>query len=135
MTEPAEPTTPATTDALAAVRQAQEIMRAMRDEPLRDLWAVRRLKRWLDDEEGERVAEARKAGHTWDAIGQALGITRQAAQARFEPKGSTVRREVRRQCPNCGRETLESFFSPGGVCLECEQARSGNPPSRWTTSG
>jgi hypothetical protein len=135
MKKPTEPSTPALPDALTAVRQAQEVMRAMHDDPLRDLWAVRRLKRWLDEEEAERVALAREAGHTWDAIGQALGITRQAAQARFEPKGATVRKELRRQCPNCGRASLESFFSANGICLECEQVRSGNPPSRWTTSG
>jgi hypothetical protein len=31
----------------------------------------------------EIVAEARKADHTWAQIAEALGITRQAAQARF----------------------------------------------------
>ena len=29
------------------------------------------------------VAEARKANHTWAQIAEALGVTRQAAQARF----------------------------------------------------
>ena len=31
----------------------------------------------------EMVAEARKAGHTWAQVAEAVGITRQAAQARF----------------------------------------------------
>jgi hypothetical protein len=31
----------------------------------------------------EMVAEARKADHTWAQIAEALGVTRQAAQARF----------------------------------------------------
>lgn len=31
----------------------------------------------------EMVVEARKAGHTWAQIAEAVGITRQAAQARF----------------------------------------------------
>ena len=31
----------------------------------------------------EMVAEARKNNHTWPQIAEALGVTRQAAQARF----------------------------------------------------
>jgi predicted transcriptional regulator len=31
----------------------------------------------------EMVAEARKADHTWAQIAEAVGVTRQAAQARF----------------------------------------------------
>ena len=31
----------------------------------------------------EMVAEAREANHTWAQIAEALGVTRQAAQARF----------------------------------------------------
>jgi hypothetical protein len=31
----------------------------------------------------EMVKEARKADHTWAEIAEALGVTRQAAQARF----------------------------------------------------
>jgi hypothetical protein len=32
---------------------------------------------------GEMVGEARKANHTWAEIAEALGVSRQAAQARF----------------------------------------------------
>ena len=32
---------------------------------------------------GEMVEEARRADHTWAQIAEALGVTRQAAQARF----------------------------------------------------
>jgi len=43
----------------------------------------------------EMVEEARKAGHTWVEIGEALGVTRQAAQARYggsEPAARRARR-------------------------------------------
>jgi len=35
----------------------------------------------------ESVANARGAGHSWDAIGRLLGVSRQAAQQRFGPAG------------------------------------------------
>ena len=31
----------------------------------------------------EAVANARRAGHSWDAVGRVLGVSRQAAQQRF----------------------------------------------------
>jgi hypothetical protein len=48
------------------------------------------------DELRAAVAEARAAGDTWDAIGAALGTTRQAAFQRFgnTPKGEFGRRGV-----------------------------------------
>ncbi|MGK5544437.1 hypothetical protein ACSNOH_06875 [Streptomyces sp. URMC 127] len=38
----------------------------------------------------EAVQGARAAGHSWDVIGRLLGVSRQAAQQRFAPKGTTV---------------------------------------------
>lgn len=35
----------------------------------------------------EAVANARGAGHSWDAIGRLIGVSRQAAQQRFAPVG------------------------------------------------
>ncbi|WP_380167164.1 hypothetical protein [Jannaschia sp. R86511] len=35
----------------------------------------------------EAVANARAAGHSWDAIGRLIGVSRQAAQQRFGPAG------------------------------------------------
>jgi hypothetical protein len=35
------------------------------------------------------VARARKLGHSWDEIGQALGMSRQAAHKRFSRHGAT----------------------------------------------
>lgn len=46
------------------------------------------MKRWVDDVLAEYVADARRAGHGWDAIATSLGVTRQAAWQRFHT-GST----------------------------------------------
>jgi hypothetical protein len=48
--------------------------------------AVGRL-RAAEEELADSVAAARHLGHSWGALGAALGVTRQAAQQRF---GSTV---------------------------------------------
>ena len=48
----------------------------------------------------EMVAEARKAGHTWAQVAEAVGITRQAAQARFgDGDGDDPSRISRRSAP------------------------------------
>ncbi|RPJ82210.1 MAG: hypothetical protein EHM13_09285 [Acidobacteria bacterium] len=48
----------------------------------------------------EMVVEARKAGHTWAQIAEAVGITRQAAQARFGESTSTdTTRAPKRSAP------------------------------------
>ena len=48
----------------------------------------------------EMVEEARKANHTWAQIAEALGVTRQAAQARFggsvDAAGAAKRSKPRR---------------------------------------
>ena len=45
----------------------------------------------------EMVEEARKANHTWAQIAEALGVTRQAAQARFGGDGGGTARAPRRK--------------------------------------
>ena len=48
----------------------------------------------------EMVEEARKANHTWAQIAEALGISRQAAQARFGGgSGNDAGRAARRSRP------------------------------------
>jgi hypothetical protein len=58
-------------------------------DPLTALGAARMLRtHYLRELETQLVIEARQAGHTWDWIGQALGITRQAAEKAY---GAAVR--------------------------------------------
>ena len=45
----------------------------------------------------DMVEEARKADHTWVQIAEALGVTRQAAQARFGGDGGGTARAPRRK--------------------------------------
>ena len=45
----------------------------------------------------EMVEEARKSNHTWAQIAEALGVTRQAAQARFGGDGGGTARAPRRK--------------------------------------
>ena len=50
-----------------------------------------------EDRLHSEVAAARDAGDTWDVIGIALGVTRQAAFQRFGQKESGVRKRPRRK--------------------------------------
>jgi len=56
------------------------------EDVLRRLWLLReaegRVEGWL----GEAIIDAREAGRTWDEIGQALGVTRQAAWQRYRDR-------------------------------------------------
>lgn len=47
------------------------------------LTSVARLADDMDDAVTRLVAQARRDGRSWEAIGQALGITRQGAYARY----------------------------------------------------
>ena len=55
-------------------------------DPLARLDAVRRAREALERLELETVAESRRAGVTWSAIGALYGLTKQGAQQRFQPK-------------------------------------------------
>ena len=48
-------------------------------DPATGLRAVLALRRLIDDLERRQVAQARRAGWSWQQIGDALGISRQAA--------------------------------------------------------
>jgi len=55
-------------------------------DPLARLDAVRRAREALERLELETVAESRRAGVTWSAIGVLYGLTKQGAQQRFQSK-------------------------------------------------
>lgn len=54
-------------------------------DPLGALQAARQLRTNLAAEEATAVQIARQAGHSWAKVGDALGISRQAAHERFSP--------------------------------------------------
>src|SRR5215475_2350522 len=55
-------------------------------DPLTALAAARELKDHLSVWEAQLAREALAAGETWDTIGRALGISRQAAWERLRPR-------------------------------------------------
>jgi hypothetical protein len=65
--------------------QVQALARRVRDvrDPLDALEAVRELRRELDGLEEEYVRAALVGGASWDTIGSALGVSRQAAHRRL----------------------------------------------------
>jgi hypothetical protein len=56
-------------------------------EPLEGLRETCRLATAIDKLTRESVKRARDAGHSWTQIGEALGITKQAAWERFSAEG------------------------------------------------
>lgn len=52
-------------------------------DPARGLRAVGALHRLAERVEALHVAEARKAGWSWEQIGDALGVTRQSVHAKY----------------------------------------------------
>ena len=52
-------------------------------DPINALGATLGLARGVDQLQGALVAEAIRAGSTWEQVGETLGISRQAAWARF----------------------------------------------------
>lgn len=70
--------------------------------PLERLTLLRRLRTLLDTAEGDAMQHARRHGYVWAAIGDALGVSGQAAGQRFrrhhqrtDPRSSTGRRRLR----------------------------------------
>ena len=84
------PNAPSLDDLIAAVR-AQ-----VPDDPVDQLRAAATMKSDLDDLTdallGHFVDQARRSGATWTQIGDALGVTKQAAQQRHTSTDSTARR-------------------------------------------
>ena len=54
-------------------------------DPLRVVAGIREGKASLDDWQRKAVETARAQGRTWDEIGKACGVSRQAAWERFAP--------------------------------------------------
>lgn len=63
-----------------------------------------------EDELHSAVAAARDAGDTWDMIGVALGVTRQAAFQRFGQKQPSVRKRPSRKVP--ARKVVRKSIRP-----------------------
>jgi hypothetical protein len=70
---------------MSDVRRALVAMvdRALGDDPVAALRAVRQLDAEVDWLKKKAVAQARRAGFDWGRIGRLLGVTRQAARERF----------------------------------------------------
>lgn len=66
-------------------------------DPLVALGAVRALAPLLSSWEGQLAREAQAGGATWETIGETIGVTRQAAWARFRSDMDDYRREVERE--------------------------------------
>lgn len=57
--------------------------RLQKTDPARGLRAVGALHRLAERVEALHVIEARKAGWSWEQIGDALGVTRQSVHAKY----------------------------------------------------
>lgn len=80
-------------DTLVTAARYVEGVKDYRDQ----LGAIRFVELAADQARRAIVAEARTAGTTWQEIGDALGVTRQAAEARFgdrsKPRATQFRHE------------------------------------------
>ncbi len=71
--------------------------------PAKPIEALRELVRAIDecdDLKRETVAAARQAGATWEAIGTALGITRQSAWALYSADAAAVSADLAASAAN-----------------------------------
>ncbi|RZU64445.1 hypothetical protein EV379_0740 [Microterricola gilva] len=59
-------------------------------DPVTGLRAVTALHRLAERVEATHVAEARRAGWSWEQIGDALGVTRQSVHAKHGKRESNV---------------------------------------------
>nr|WP_078761375.1 hypothetical protein [Marinactinospora thermotolerans] len=56
---------------------------SMSEDPAKGLWAVLALRRLAERMEANHVAAARRAGWSWQQIGDALGVTRQSIHNKY----------------------------------------------------
>lgn len=64
--------------------EMQDAMTALDgDDPANGLRAVVVLRRLVEALEGDHVVRARRAGWTWEEIGDALGVSRQAVHKKY----------------------------------------------------
>ena len=75
-------------------------------DPLRRVQALRVAGGRLDDWLVEAVADARQQGRSWDDIGQALGVSRQAAWELFRDRARQALDAARRESPLTEDEAL-----------------------------
>lgn len=59
-------------------------------DPATGLRAVGALRRLAELVEATHVAEARRAGWSWEQIGDALGVTRQSVHLKYGKRGNNV---------------------------------------------
>ncbi|WP_033209731.1 hypothetical protein [Gryllotalpicola ginsengisoli] len=59
-------------------------------DPATGLRAAGALRRIAELVEATHVAEARRAGWSWEQIGDALGVTRQSVHTKYGKKGTDV---------------------------------------------
>jgi hypothetical protein len=70
-------------DDLSAWEAWDRLIHGSNKDPLEVLRAASQFQRYFDAVQGAAVKAARGETRTWDEIGQALGVTRQAAWQRF----------------------------------------------------
>ncbi|HEY5221666.1 MAG TPA: helix-turn-helix domain-containing protein [Microbacteriaceae bacterium] len=64
-------------------------------DPMIGLRAVGALHRLAERVEATHVAEARRAGWSWEQIGDALGVTRQSVHAKYGKRGDSQKKGER----------------------------------------
>ena len=90
-------------------------------DPATGLHAVLALRRLIDDLERRQVAQARRAGWSWQQIGDALGISRQAAHKKYPQAvpnvmaiSKTNRPPCKLSCPaECNGQCYVALISKG----------------------
>ncbi len=90
-----EPATPGGERRIPALMSAAWESATTAADPLEALGAARALSGLLSGWESRLVAEATEAGATWEIVGGAVGISRQAAWERFHHDEKGFRHEVK----------------------------------------
>lgn len=109
-------TTDPVRQAHAAWRVAALAVREMAAaDPLAALSAMLTMGNELELRTAMAVGAARQAGHTWDEIGKALRVTRQAAQKRYGATDPTRWDGTSERCQAAGRITGDTDLCEGSM--------------------
>jgi hypothetical protein len=110
----------------STVPAIQRTIQSSSAHPIKRLADARLLRKWLGEQEAAWVRQVRDEGYSWDAIAEAMGLSRPAVVDRYGASDSgRWQRGKKHTCRYCGFQSrVAMLFHAEAVCHECAVARS-----------